>query len=66
MGQTAAGYCDKAWEQLKKAIASSPGRRNLGADILALDDVLKNYKPANDIERTLNEICKSERARLVK
>jgi tetratricopeptide (TPR) repeat protein len=34
------------------------------AAIIELDEVLKNYKPANDVERTLYEFCKSERRRL--
>jgi tetratricopeptide (TPR) repeat protein len=78
-------YYDKAWEQFKKTIDSSPGRRNLDAAahaalclslkfslavkdaaIIALDEVLANYKPANDVERTLYEFCRSERTRLTK
>ena len=34
------------------------------AAVLELDEVLTNYKPANDVERTLYEFCKSERRRL--
>lgn len=79
------GYYDKAWEQFKKAIDASPGRRNLDAAasaalclslkfnlavkdaaILALEEVLNEYKPGNDVERTLYEFCRSEHARLTK